>query len=505
MLNNLKKFDNYWLLVTLTIILSFGFFLTNSSMGIDDEILDSLGHAYTIIHTGRLGRFFQYCIGYEYIPFFYDFIAILLYTIGITVTADCFMKYINNFSKNQAIVFSCISISFPFAAFLFAFMIITVHIGLAVFFSALATYLFCKNLYSEQKNFSSLFLAFLFLVLSLSLYESIILYFLISVFFVFLVNNTKNLKTILSPFVLVGVSVFSYLTILKICKYLINMNNNRSALFISHDFSSVNSFINSFCSATHEFIIRYIQTINHNFGSFTIALSLLLLTVIVLFLTIKRKDIYTFLIGIAIMLIPLSPFFLFGNAELNYRIFSSFGYVVAITFSILFGFAENNKITKNILTILTVLVVLNQAKEINKIFYTENLKFQEDLTFTRNIIRDLKRENLDNKPVIFAGMKEEVNFKYNYIIEAPEIAISIYNWDKHDIPEAELDVDRAYDFIRHYGYDIEQKTLNKQIFQRTVKQIPNMPPYPQKGYIHNMGDFVIIKIGKSAFDKQLVY
>ena len=100
--NLIEKVDYFWLFFILTIVLCFGFFLTNSSVGIDDELLDWYGSIYSIISIGRLGRMLQWIIGYDYLPFFYDFIAIILYVVGITITADCFMKYIENFC-----VFSC--------------------------------------------------------------------------------------------------------------------------------------------------------------------------------------------------------------------------------------------------------------------------------------------------------------------------------------------------------------------------------------------------------------
>ena len=53
-----KKFDYYWVFVILTVILSYGFFLTNSSMGIDDNILNIFGNKLVIISSYRLGDLF---------------------------------------------------------------------------------------------------------------------------------------------------------------------------------------------------------------------------------------------------------------------------------------------------------------------------------------------------------------------------------------------------------------------------------------------------------------
>ena len=43
----LKNSFYYWFLLILTAILSYGFALTHSSMGVDDEILDNIGISFT--------------------------------------------------------------------------------------------------------------------------------------------------------------------------------------------------------------------------------------------------------------------------------------------------------------------------------------------------------------------------------------------------------------------------------------------------------------------------
>ncbi len=502
MLKNLiEKVDYYWLFFIITIILCFGFFLTNSNFGIDDELLNWYGSVYSIVSIGRLGRILQWVIGYDYLPFFYDFIAILLYAIGITLSADCFMQYIENFTKKQATVFACIAVSFPFTAFLFAFIIITIHTGISIFLTALGTYLFCKYLFDCNKKRNLIF-TFLCLITAVSLYENSIIYFLISMFFIILMSNKNRIKLIIKTIIASISPVIVYLFILKILKAIMGIQYNRSEEFIKYDFSSVTSFFNSFINSFNILFTNYIKTIHNNFGSFTIILSNFLFVFIIIYLAIKRKSINTIFVGLIMILLPISTFIIMGNGELYYRVYAPFGYFIGITFSILFSLLNNKKIITYMLTVFCILIVLNQAKEINKIFYTENIKFQDDLSFAKLIINDLKKRNLDKKPVILAGTRENIILQYNYYIEAPEIMISIFNWDKYQENSSNFMIERGFKFMKQFGLNIipfREYTRNN--MKKIEKEIPKMTIFPQNGSIKDMDNFVIIKIGKTYLDR----
>ena len=120
-----KKFDYYWILLILTVILCYGFFLTNHSMGIDDEFLTVFSNPQVIMITNRPGNFiFSHVLQtYEYLPFWREFLGIALYTFGITLHSENFMKYLESkFDKKSATIFSVIAVSFPYLAFHFLFI-----------------------------------------------------------------------------------------------------------------------------------------------------------------------------------------------------------------------------------------------------------------------------------------------------------------------------------------------------------------------------------------------
>ena len=75
-----KKCDYYWFCFIFTIILSFGFYLTHNSMGIDDEIIEAFYMPYSILSTDRIGRaIFKFLQIWDYIPFWREILAIFTY------------------------------------------------------------------------------------------------------------------------------------------------------------------------------------------------------------------------------------------------------------------------------------------------------------------------------------------------------------------------------------------------------------------------------------------
>jgi len=496
----IKKYDICLIIFILTVILSFGFFLTNSSMGIDDEMLDWYGSFPSMVSAGRLGRIVQWLIGYEYIPFFYDFITIILYSAAVLLSSDCFMRYIDGFSKKHACAFACTAVSFPFSAFVFAFIDTAFTIGVSLLAAAAGAYLFCRYLY-EDKTVKNLILSILCLIFTVSLYETGIIYFLISIFFIIIKRNEQPLKEALKSAGAAIFSVSAYLFILKAVKIITHRGYDRSSEYVKYDFSSFGNFAGSFFDGLNELIQNFMQTLNNNFGSFVILAGAFIFAVYISAVSVKRKSVLTGILGAAVILFPLGAFFITGNGSMPFRVYMPFGWMTAIAFSLLIDFKPEKKAVSYLITAFIIFTVLNQAKEINRYFYTENLKFQDDLAFARFIMHDLGALGLDKKPAVFAGMHDEIKLKYNYDFEITGAAMSIFSWDKCGSPENELFVQRGFKFMQHHGLDIIPfSDFSQENIEKIKKEIPKMPVYPNKGYIKDMGEFAVIKIGQSAFD-----
>ncbi|MCD7780358.1 MAG: hypothetical protein LUH05_06780, partial [Candidatus Gastranaerophilales bacterium] len=277
-----------------------------------------------------------------------------------------------------------------------------------------------------------------------------------------------------------------------------------------YDLNSLPRFYHSFCHSLKNLITVFSQTLNYDFGSVMLLLSLIALFLIICFYSIKNKNIKIFIYGILLMIIPFSAFLLTGNFEWYYRVYTSFCITEGVTFILLYNLCKNNTKLLNIFFVFVSLIVLYQTKEFNQIFYTENLKFNNDVKFANSIKYDLERLNLDEKPVVFAGIRKDLPLKHHYYNESPEINVSTFNWDRYNNFDAEIFVKRPYAFMHELGIPVrgwweidDERFKEPDVFFNLVKaNTKEMNIYPGKNSIRDFGSFVLIKIGRSEAERE---
>ena len=168
---------------------------------------------------------------------------------------------------------------------------------------------------------------------------------------------------------------------------------------------------------------------------------------------------------------------------------------------------KKNNILRKIFLIIVFFVVFSLIQEINRIFYTEYLKFQNDRMFAYSLYQEVLK--LGDKPLLIIGVKDNPKLNRNYYIEAPEINVSIFNWDRYDSFDSELFVNRPYAFMKEQGFEVKAYKdfvhfTKKEDYEDFIKEVSKiskaMTIYPKDGSIKDCGDFILIKIGKSKFD-----
>lgn len=516
-----KKFDFYWLYFIFTVVLCFGFYLTHSSMGIDDEIIQAWITPAAILTTDRIGmeipRFLQI---WDYFPFWKEFLAIVAFSFGITLHARNFMNFLNFdnfvFDKKMALIFACVAVSFPYFAFLLAFMEICLFVGLNLVFSALAVSFLYKYLLYEKKKIYLLY-TFLLLFLTISLYETGALYFLISICFIEFVrlifNKSKNLKisykSLLISVIFVCLGTLLTRIISSVAKIMLNIPYNRYEEWLKYDFNSFNAFFVSLKHSLVDFSSNFIQTCSYDIGSITTVISYVLFILVTLFYLIKNRNLHVLVFSLLLMILPFSILVITGNSSAYYRVYTSIGFFNACVFVILYSIFKNNKVMSKLLYLLIFSIVFYQSLEINKIFYTEYLKFDNDRLFAYSIKQEV--DKLGGKPLMLIGTRENTLLKYNYHIEAPEINTSIFNWDRYEHQVYEILVLRPYDFMAAQGFEVhayikENKIKSEEEFENFKKQIKefskSMGIFPAETSVKDCGDFVLIKIGPSLLDEE---
>lgn len=514
-----KKFDYYWFFLIFTVILSFGFYLSHPSMGIDDEILHDWVIPYPMLNQNRIGNvIFGFLQIWDYFPFWKEFLAIVAYSAGITLYAENFINYLNfenfKFDKKMATIFSCIAVSFPFFAISLMYMEICFINGLNIIAGALALRSLYKYINGEKKKY--LLLCFLLIFFIISCYETGVLFFIISVCFIefisFIFNNKhiikKSYKTLSVALFLSILSIILTHSISFISRLILKLPYSRYKEYVGHNFSSFGDFFTSLINTILTFIQNFIQTCSNNAGSIITLISYVIFLLIILSYSFKRKNIHIFLYGTLIMLIPFTILILTGNANIYYRNYSALGFINAFSALLIYFIFRENKILTKFTLFFVFVIVFYQSLEINKMFYTEYLKFENDRLFAYSLKQEV--DKLGGKPLLLVGTRENPKLKYEYYIEAPEINISVFNWDRYQ-KRMELFVNRPYNFMKEQGFEVRQYTKeimldSKEKFENFLSKVTdetqNMPIYPMEGSVKDCDDFILIKIGKSLFDEQ---
>ena len=531
-ISNILKNKSFLTCVILTIILCFGYFFTNNSIGIDDEIMDIWSKLETNISINRPFNliYYQFFKINSYVSAWLNLLAILFYFTGIYIFIDTVISNSNlpdsenpNYNINLFTLFSVIALSCPFIIYIFMFNEETILYSFNTILSALALYYLYKD---NLKKY--IFIILLFITIILSSYETPFLYTLLGIGFIEFLritfNKSYSIKNLYKKWALISaIFIICYslnMLIVKLFKNLYHIKYSRFDDFFKYDVTSLSTFMNSFFNTLKIFCKDFIITCSHNFGSILTIICYIIFAIIVLYFVIKNnkcfskeedkkqsKGIHILINGLYIMAVPFLIFLLLGNNDLPYRNYATVGFFNAFTIMLLFIIFRNRKLLSKIILVFAGLAVFYSSYEINKTLYTENLKFQNDKMYAYQIMYDLCRLNLTEKPLLFIGVRKNPELRYQYYKEAPEINISIFNWDRYDNRLKEIFTVREYYFMRELGLNIKgyaelpKKSKIHPLITALKEQIKDMNTYPQENSIKETKDYVIIKLGPSELEK----
>ncbi len=512
----LKNSFHYWFFFILTALLCYGFALTHSSMGIDDEILGTWSNFYVLLGVNRLGLFFtrKLFMAYEYIPFVREFLFVLVYMFAINFYVKLFEDYFPQvFNEKAKIIYSCIMLAFPYTGFIFCFMDTNLEYALSVLLSVMSIYLFYSN---KINNICRKYITIiLLLILSISFYETGFIYFIMAVLavsmFKIILNKYRESiwKDLYSSFSLFISSLFiNWCFIFSIRKISGYHNEERIYELLKYDFSSLKFFLISVEDVISKFINNFIETCKYDAASQIVVVSCIIFFIIIIFYSIKL-DKKLLLLGMGFFFMPLLPFLSTGNYEFYYRVYSPYSMFCSISFVLLYNLCRKKILLEKIYILIICYIILALSHEMNRIFYMEHLKFLDDRMFAYSLNKEVKR--LGDKPLLIIGVKDNPKLNREYYLEAPEINVSIFNWDRYDSIPAELFVNRPYAFMKEQGFGVnvykDELNINTQedylnFINNIAELSKDMKIYPANASVKDCGDFILIKIGKSKLNSE---
>ena len=168
---------------------------------------------------------------------------------------------------------------------------------------------------------------------------------------------------------------------------------------------------------------------------------------------------------------------------------------------IVFSINTLNIAMKCSLCMVACFIILSQSQTTLRMWYTEDIRYQQDKDMLLNIVDDLQEGNFDyeNKPVVFIGTWQG---KLNPACFEPNIemlGISYFTM----LSEAEPFYYHSTAGIKRLATcnGIDMMAASEQNCIDAVERKDELTSWPQRGYIKEYSDMIIIKLSNNIMEK----
>lgn len=527
-----KKIE-YIIPLIITAILSFGFVITHYSVNIDTLSSERYYREGELLTQSRYGGvLLDKILGVmEYNPFFVDCLAVIFLVMASITFCILFKKISKNKINTVAYtIFSCLFVSYPLINEIFVYTPMSFGVCFSFFIAAVILNLLYS--YRDNKKIRSLVYSTLLMCLIISIYESsaaVLLcgFFIIEILDCIYNNPKKKIKDTIINLIIMVIPMVVALIINSIISNLIftigdiSPNANRAAKTIMYQTLGIANGI-----------INLIKTVFYSYGVngfLYLPITVMQIACIIMFIlgivyAVKRKNITIFLLflGSICSLFVLS--IIQGNAAPYrtcqvFQIFSAFAFMILIQSLI---YTNKAKLMKNIFICLSFLVIFYQAKDLNKYFYLNYTRYEQEKIALVSMAERLKEQyDIENKPVVFVGNYELSNYiiercyirtdtigakianvlasnfnpnnekyseKYKYIYKPIDSNINSYlNWGTRAFSEVNTEILKWLDIL---GYDyFKQGTEN--MLADTILKINDGTVSLERNKIYEFDDYIL--------------
>ena len=503
-----KQSRFYWICVMITSVLSYGFTLTNFAITADDEFFERFIHDGVLLAEGRWGyvpiqRIFN---SYIFLPFWRNFIALILIVVGITFICGLFRKYSKGrFDEKAATIFACVAISFPITAHIFSFMLATIELGLNLVFVALALLWFVRWALEKKQHWYGV-LSALSLGYGIAFRETAVVFFMISGFalllLVFLYGEDEEVSKFKSS-MLIFVKMAGVLIVAVAVWFFGAMLFQRllsvealvyTAGMVRYDTTNSYLFFRSIVDFVVTFPIMVLRTTSGVASWLVIGFSLILMGVGAVY-AVKKKRVSILLTAVFLVISSYAMFLVLGWIDPYYRMRTPF--MILVGFTVALGYIISAEIEwkkvkfKYFVVFVSIWLVFYGSRMTNQIFYLDYMTYKKDVFVMETIIHDLEGLHIEY-PIIFVGVLPQ---------QLPLIeksGYSIFNSGRRGTWHSEIEVMRAHRFFEMHGFPIEHPGVVPK--EQILEHLPDMENWPTQGYIRRAENFVIVKLGISSLE-----
>ena len=486
------------------LVMSFGAFTFLYTIGVDSEyaIFIENSATYRWIAQGRFGIGLTKLIfnTNQILPFRNTIIALFCIAFNCLIICKIFGKLSEKENKFANIIFCVIYVTLPISAHYMYFTTYNFEVSLAMILVTISIYYINNIILLKEYVFNKyidILVSVLLLALAISFYQSMITVYIslvIVCLVLYLINNKINvynfkeiIKIILKYVVLLIISFSIYFLIDKILSCFVIKEAYTSG-FIGWKNSSYKSIIKE--------LFEYLKKIYINdgiYGFFIVKPTLVLSLILGIYYIIKAKKnkIMILFLMVVLNLVPMFISILLGTC-MPYRTQQAFLIVIPSIWYIACIVIKNFKI-RNIFLILAIFVGFRQSMYINKLFYSNYLRYQYDINLSNQISDRIQELNIPNKneyPVVYLGKVESP--KIPNIIKQEVIGYSVYEWDNGNYVRIQALMTMSGENNKLVYYlEKDNETLNK-----AHELAKDMPSWPSKESIALKDNLIIVKLSE---------
>ena len=523
-----------WIIVTVVLVLSYGFVMTNPSIGIDDENFDYFYKNNGMMVAGRWGYWLLAKIfdTYAYLPVWRETLAIICLVIAAVLfvcICECVMDA--ELSRGSATAVVSMIIAYPLIARMFVYMNNCLEVTGGILFATLAAYaLVCVPRKRDVGNVDSpdakkgtlarllpSICAAAFLLIGCAQIENTLITFYVEIcLFAYLKKDKDNLwRDILYPVVLSVIAMLLSQGIGRILAWVVGVNYSSYGMGVYGRWNQLHS-----AKDVATMLATWKDNYAYWFGRY---FSVKLFTAAAVFWlgagiwAFAHKRVCKGLYAFGVIVASFAMYLITANGTLPIRIFTVYFVAVAGCTVCVAAWIQAREvpeaksgesvhrtcqadICRIIFYLACVICVFYGTKESNLHFREDYKRYERDVDVARNVNYDLEKlaGRTPDVPVIFLGQPEA----YGDMDPRGEFALeSIYSNNEQGQSI------RIHPFFRMLGYNYPD-VLTEEITPNNLKtrsdspliaeareESLTMPAYPYEGYIRVMEDKIIVKLG----------
>ena len=492
--------SKYIIPIIFVAILSYGFAITNYSIGADDLGFDRYVSGTYILSAKRWGTWLLYNILNikEFTPFWLEFIvSSFMVIIAIILSAFLKKQLKNKINIWGCVIFSLIFISNPMINHFFIYQSTNLAVVISNLLMIISAILIMENFFGDKK-IGIYIISAIFITISLSMYEACAQTYLVVLFigiFIKIINKEeKNLfKFFCTSIGCLIIGILGYLITGKITLLILEKLGRREPNYARARILIIDKNIREWPDEIRlllwdKYLNALFQRIMYDIKNYYPFKAFIILSLIALISEIvkscrtnKNGRLLTILSIISSNLILIVL-----QVEILYRI--QFSWILTTAFLVLYIYKmfENKKILKYIINIVIVFLIIIQTRNLNQLFYEEYERYEKEKTIANEVAMDIVKEtDYENKPVVYINNLENMPQTNNEDIK------SIINWGITAFNEGGTETTK---FINKFGYNF--LSISKEEYEEAKEQYETLDEETKNKNIIELEDYIIVNLEK---------